>query len=118
MHKEKEPKEHVFEKIKVDDIKGNFLIEYKKTSANFEGTRMQVLHYLDYFHQHRLMLKAKVIDLTYRKEYIIEYNKDTKQELMQSKQGITNMLQGLVPKRKARRKECKGCSFLEYCWSQ
>ena len=41
MHEEQNPKEYVFEKIKIDDIKGEFLIEYKKTSSNIEGTRME-----------------------------------------------------------------------------
>ena len=49
MHEEQDSKEYVFEKIKVDDIKGDFLIEYKKTSANIEGTKMQVLYYLEFF---------------------------------------------------------------------
>ena len=36
MHEEQAPREYVFEKIKIDDIKGDFLIEYKKTSSNIE----------------------------------------------------------------------------------
>ena len=56
MHEEQNPKEYVFEKIKVDDIKGDFLIEYKKTSSNIEGTKMQVLYYLEYF------LKFKMVN--------------------------------------------------------
>ena len=117
MHKEQNPKEYVFEKIKVDDIKGEFLIEYKKTSSNLKGTRMQVLYYLEFFHSKGITLKAKIIDLTYNKEYIVEWIQDTKKELEQLKEEINLMLQAKIPERKRLRKDCKGCSFRDYCWS-
>ena len=81
MHEEQNPKEYVFEKIKIDDIKEDYLIEYKKTSSNIEGTRMQIIYYLEYFHDRGLNLKGKIIDLTYNKEYIIEFSEKTKKKL-------------------------------------
>ena len=116
MHEEQKPKEFVFERIKVDDIKGEFLIEYKKTSSNIEGTRMQVIYYLECLHKKGMPLKGKIIDLTYNKEYIIEWNEDAKRELEQLKKEIMRTLQGIIPDRKRLRKECKGCSFKDYCW--
>src|SRR3989344_7285339 len=116
MHEEQKPKEYVFEKIKVDDIKGEFLIEYKKTSSNIEGTRMQVIYYLEYLHKKGMPLKGKIIDLTYNKEYIIEWNEDAKRELEQLKKEMEVTLKGNLPERKRLRKECKGCSFKDYCW--
>src|SRR3989344_4511284 len=83
LHEEQEAKEYVFEKIKIDDIKEEFLIEYKKTSSNFEGSRMQNIYYLEFFHDRGLYLKGKIIDLTYNKEYLIEFNEKTKKELEQ-----------------------------------
>lgn len=117
MHEEQNPKEYVFEKIKVDDIKGDFIIEYKKTSSNLEGTRMQVLHYLAFFHEHGLPLKAKIIDLTYKKEYLIEWSESAKKELEKLKEDLSNTLNSAIPERKKLKKECKGCSFKDYCWS-
>lgn len=118
MHEEQNAKEYVFEKIKIDDIKGDFLIEYKKTSSNIKGTQMQAIHYLDFFRNKGVNLKAKIIDLTYNQEYLLEWNENTKQELEQLKQDICLMLQGTIPEKKKLRKECKGCSFSEYCWLQ
>jgi len=118
MHEEQDSKEYVFEKIKVDDIKGDFLIEYKKTSANIEGTKMQVLYYLEFFHDIGLPLKAKIIDLSYKKEYIVEWTENTRIELVKLKQEIETALNGCTPERKRLRKECKGCSFNDYCWSE
>jgi CRISPR-associated exonuclease Cas4 len=116
MHEEQKPGEYVFEKIKVDDIKENFLIEYKKTSANTKGARMQTFYYLEYFHKKGLFLKAKIIDLTYKKEYLLEYDENSKKELKQLRQDISSMLQEEIPSIKSRRKDCKGCSFYNYCW--
>jgi len=118
MHEEQKPKEYVFEKIKVDDIKGEFLIEYKKTSSNLEGTRMQATYYLEYFHNKGIPLKGKIIDLTYDKEYIVEWNEQAKQELEQLKNDVKTMIRGAIPDRKRLRKECKGCSFNDYCWAK
>ena len=118
MHEEQSPKEYVFEKIKVDDIKGDFLIEYKKTSSNLEGTKMQVLYYLEYFHDKGIPLKAKIIDLTYKKEYVVEWSETTKEELEQLKENVKITLQETIPERKKLKRECKGCSFKVYCWSK
>jgi len=118
MHEEQSPKEYVFEKIKVDDIKGDFLIEYKKTSSNLEGTKMQVLYYLEYFHDKGIPLKAKIIDLTYKKEYVVEWSETTKEELEQLKENVKITLQETIPERKKLKRECKGCSFKDYCWSK
>ena len=118
MHEEQNPKEYVFEKIKVDDIKGEFLIEYKKTSSNLEGTKMQTFYYLEYFHNKGLPLKAKIIDLTYNKEYLIQWDEKAKDELNQLKEKITSTLNGDIPERKHLKRECKGCSFGDYCWSK
>ena len=118
MHEEQNPKEYVFEKIKIDDIKGDLLIEYKKTSSNLEGTKMQVIYYLDFFHAKGLLLKGKIVDLTYNKEYLVEFDKNAKENLNKLKEDIKIALQGKIPERKKLKRECKGCSFKDYCWSK
>ncbi|MFW6047304.1 MAG: Dna2/Cas4 domain-containing protein [Candidatus Woesearchaeota archaeon] len=116
MHQEQKPAEYVFEKIKVDDIKDNLLIEYKKTSANLKGTRMQVLHYLDYFWSKGIKLKAIIKDLTYKTNYNVEFTKENKQELENAYRHIQSTLEGDMPPRLKAKKNCKGCSFFDYCW--
>lgn len=116
MHQEQNPNEYIFEKIKVDDIKENTLIEYKKTSANLKGTRMQVLHYLDYFWSKGMKIKAIIKDLTYKTDYIVEYTEERKQELYDTYKQIEIILGGEMPPRLKLKKNCKGCSFFDYCW--
>lgn len=116
MHEQERTKDYIFERIKVDDIQGDCLIEYKKTSSNFEGTRMQVLYYLDYFNDKGVKLKGKIIDLTYHKVYFVQLNKKTKKELEELKENIKKTLCGKLPERKSKKKDCKSCSFYDYCW--
>jgi CRISPR/Cas system-associated exonuclease Cas4 (RecB family) len=117
MHQEQKPKEYLFEKIRVDDIKGDCLIEYKKTSSNIDGTKMQVLYYLDFFNSKGIKLKGLIKDLTYNNEYIIELNNENKLNLEQTFNNINKLLnEKSPPSKKNTKKECKNCSFLDYCW--
>jgi len=117
MHNEKKGRELIFEKIKIDDIKDNILIEYKKTSSNLDGSIFQLLYYLKYFKSKGLILKGKIIDLTYNKEYLILLTKDKEQELDNLIINIENILLKKEPPNKlSKKKECKDCSFIDYCW--
>ena len=46
MHEEKKTDEITVENIKVDKIKKDYLIEIKKSDADIEAAKMQVLYYL------------------------------------------------------------------------
>ena len=116
MHKEQKAKEYIFENVKVDDIKDGYLIEYKKSSSNLEGTKFQTLYYLDYFKSRGVILKGLIKDLTYKQEYVLELNDKVKKELDEMIKRLSLMLQGELPNRLKLKKECKGCSFFDYCW--
>jgi len=118
MHEEQNAEEIIFEKIKVDDIKGNLLIEYKKTSANLKGTKFQVLHYLKYFKEKGLRLKGVIKDLTFGDEYIIKLSKEDEQNLKEVVKKIEEVMAGEMPPRLKLKKNCKGCSFFDYCWTK
>ncbi len=62
MHQQVGSRELVFENIKVDDIKNGKIIEYKKSSSNFDGTFFQVLHYLRYFNSKGLRMSGVIKD--------------------------------------------------------
>lgn len=118
LHKEQKSKELIFEKIKIDDIKNNVLIEYKKSSSNLDGTIMQVIYYLDYFHKKGLNYTGLVKDLTYGDRYKIEYNEENKRKLEECIKNIQSLVKlTKIPSKKRTKKECKGCSFKDYCWS-
>ena len=115
MHKQEKAKEYVFEKIKIDDIKDNTLIELKKSSANLKGTKFQVLYYLKYLKEKGLKLKRLIKDITFGVDYIVELTKEKEIELDNILNEIEKLLNGAMPPVKKLKKNCKGCSFFDYC---
>jgi CRISPR-associated exonuclease Cas4 len=116
LHKEKQTKEYIFEKIKVDDIKDNVLIEYKKTSANLRGTFYQVLYYLYKLKEKGLNLKGLIKDITYNQDHEVLLTSENINKLDILLDEIKIKLESEMPKRLKLRKNCKGCSFKDYCW--
>lgn len=117
IHQQMRAKEYVFEKIKVDDIRDNTLIEFKKSSSNLKGTKYQVLYYLKHFKEKGLILKGIIKDVTFRTDYAIELTKEKEEELDSVLVEIKKLLKGTMPHIKKLKKNCKGCSFFDYCWT-
>ena len=118
MHEEQNPNEFVFESLKIDDIQDNDIVEFKKTSSNKEGTKFQVLWYLKYFKDRGLNLKGRIVDLTNNSSKIVVLNENNERELLNLIEEIKSVLKGDLPEKNKRRKNCKGCSFFDYCWSE
>lgn len=111
--------ELVFDEIKIDKIKKNEVIEFKKTSSNLEGTKMQLLYYLYILKHNGIEKVGRLKDLTYRDEHLVELNDEnlnrTESLIKEMEEFIENTK--MIPDRNLKRKECKGCSFFDYCWS-
>lgn len=116
MHEEHGSREIVFEKVKVDDIKNDVVVELKKSSSNIEGSKFQLLYYLSYFKSKGLNFKGKIIDLSYNEEYEVVLDEKTELELKKVLFEIEVLLKGNIPDRKKNKKDCKNCSFFDYCW--
>ena len=114
MHLEEGDKGIAIDNIRLDDIKGSNIIEFKKTASNLEGTKFQVLFYLDYLHKKCFNLKGKIVDLSTKEEHIIELNERGRKELNSALSDIQIMLQSdIIPERKENKAECKNCSFTQ-----
>ena len=117
IHKEACSHEYVFEKIKIDDIKNDYLIEYKKSSSNLEGTKFQVLYYLNYFRKKGLRLKGKIKDLCFNDEHKVQLTIKNIRSLNKVIEEIKKLLtDNKIPRKLKTKKLCKGCSFFDYCW--
>lgn len=118
MHKEVNANERIFEKIKVDDIQDDTIIEFKKTSSNMKGTKFQVLYYLKYFKDRGVNLKGVIKDMTYKQDYKVILDEQSEKELDKSCEDIRSLLSsGYVPAKLSLKKNCRHCSFFDYCWS-
>ncbi len=117
-HIEAGSEELVFDEIKIDKIKKNEVLEFKKTSSNLEGTKLQLLYYLYVLRINGINKKGRLKDLTYKEEYVLELDKENFKKIKKLINEIKNFVQNTtkIPDRKQKRKECKGCSFFDYCW--
>ncbi len=110
--------EIAFDEIKIDKIKNKEVVEYKKTFSNFEGTKMQLLYYLYILKHKGIIKKGKLKDLTHDDEEILVLDNENlikiEKLIKEIKQFIS--LSKKIPEKNSKKKNCKGCSFYEYCW--
>lgn len=118
-HIEEGSEELAFDEIKIDKIKENKVIEFKKTSSNLEGNKMQLLYYLYILKNNGIEKEGILKDLTYGDEYVIKLNDKNLNKIKNLLNEIGEFIRNTekIPERKLKRKECKGCSFFDYCWS-
>lgn len=60
LHEEKKTEEISIENIKIDKIKGDYLIELKKSDADLEAAKAQVLYYLYVLKSKGIIKKVKL----------------------------------------------------------
>jgi len=113
-----------FENVKIDKITKDYLIEIKKSDADIEAVKWQVLLYLK-------ILKEKGIDKKGKIEFIEKNNQDCKihyVELTKEKENelakLSNQINQLLisgcpslpEKRNSISKKCKKCAYYSYCY--
>lgn len=118
LHEEKETEELIIGSIKIDGIdrKRKEIIEYKKSSSNLEGSRMQVLYYLWILEQKGMRYTGRIVDMSSQSEYTVKLDEENRQILMEFLQEIQGFLNGEIPK-PVKIPGCRKCSFYDYCWS-
>ncbi len=115
-HIEEGSDEIVLGTIKLDKINDKEVIEYKKTSSNLEGTKAQLLFYLYELKKKGIERIGKLKDLTYDDEYKLSLDEKNLEKVKSILREIKISVNGKIPKRKKYKKDCKQCSFLDYCW--
>lgn len=120
VHEEKDTEEISIENIKLDKIKKEYLVEIKKSDADLEAAKMQVLYYL-------LKLKEKGIIKKGRIE-VIEKNKSDKkihevilteeneEKLKDTIEKITLLIKNDEIPLVEKNKKCKKCAYYPYCY--
>lgn len=119
MHFEAGSDELAFDQIKIDKIKGNKVIEFKKSSSNLEGAKYQLLYYLYILKQNGINKQGTLKDLEFGDTYQFVLDSGNLSSLKKVISEIKEFINSNnhIPARKKLKKECKGCSFFEYCWS-
>lgn len=120
IHEDKNTSELTIENIKIDKIKKDYLLEIKKSDADLDAAKMQVLYYL-------FKLKEKGIDKKGMIE-VVEKKKEFKKlhEVLLTEENeimLKNLIKDLeillsqeeIPKIE-KDKKCKKCAYYPYCY--
>lgn len=126
LHEEKERKnknaEIQIEYIKLDGLTKDYIIEYKKSDADVEACRWQMILYLSELKKKGIIRKGKI-------EFFEKKTKSTKTEIieltdeMEEKLGIyVEEIEKLIQQEKIpetlNKSSCKKCAYFEYCYIQ
>lgn len=108
------------ENIKIDKITDDYLVELKKSDADVEAAKWQVLLYLKKLSEKGIVRKGKLEfvekNKQNRKTVIVELTPETEEELS----GLISEIDALardqsIPEAKFQNK-CKKCAYYEYCF--
>lgn len=112
--------EIAIENIRLDKLTAEYLTEVKKSDADIEASRWQLLYYLKVLKSKGINRKGKLEfvekNQSDRKTVIVELNQETEQELEGYISDIEKLLDsGEVPEILNKAK-CKKCAYYEYCY--
>lgn len=117
---EKENTEIAIENIKLDKLTAEYLTEVKKSDADIEASKWQLILYLKVLKDKGIDRKGKLEfvekNKSSKKTMIIELTDEIEKELKQYIQEIEALLQGEEIPPVLDKPKCKKCAYYEYCY--
>lgn len=117
---EKENAEIAIENIKLDKLTAEYLTEVKKSDADIEASKWQLILYLKVLKDKGIDRKGKLEfvekNKSSKKTMIIELTDEIEKELNQYIQEIGALLQGEEIPSVLDKSKCKKCAYYEYCY--
>lgn len=112
-----EKEKMVDNRIKVDMLKGRFIIEVKKSSKFIEASKMQVLFYLYYFKRFKgVELEGFLTFPKERKRVRVSLTEDDEKELEKIIKDIERIVNDPSPPPPQKIRYCGKCAYKEMCW--
>ena len=97
------------ENITLDKINSKYVTEVKKSDADVEASKWQLLYYLK-------ILKDKGIEKTDKKIIFVELDEDTERKLEKYILEIQKLLEADELPKVINKASCKKCAYYEYCY--
>lgn len=117
---EKENTEIAIENIKLDKLTAEYLTEVKKSDADIEASKWQLILYLKVLKDKGIDRKGKLEfvekNKSSKKTRIIELTDEVEKELNQYIHEIESLLQGEEIPPVLDKPKCKKCAYYEYCY--
>lgn len=112
--------EIAIENIRIDRLTSEYLTEIKKSDADEEACKWQLLYYLMVLKEKGIIRKGKLEfvekNKAAKKTVILELTEDNEQQLRQYVEEIEQLLgQPDVPA-PVKKNHCKKCAYYEYCF--
>lgn len=106
--------------IKIDKLTNEYLIEVKKSDADVEAAKWQLLYYLKVLKDKGIFRKGKLEFIeknkTKKKILLFELTKENEKEICEITNNIEKLiLQEDIPK-VLNESKCKKCAYYEYCY--
>ncbi len=119
--KDNKDSEIKYENIVLDKVSSKYIEEYKKSDADTEAARMQLIFYLKQLQDKGIIKDGKLIydeknKKTGRKTEIIKLDDNNIKQLNECIESIEQLVkQGKVPELE-KDKKCKRCAYYDYCY--
>lgn len=108
------------DQIVIDRITSDYLIEIKKSDADIEAAKWQLLFYLKILKSKGIERKGKLEFIEKKnqgkKVIILELNSDTEKELDMYIENINSLLLKDEFPKVINKSSCKKCAYFEYCY--
>lgn len=112
--------EIAIDNIKIDKITDSYVIEVKKSNADIESARWQLLYYLYVLESKGVHRKGKLTFIEtktkQKKTEILELTDDIKTQIESISKEILAVKNTLYPEKPVKCPKCSKCSYFEYCF--
>lgn len=123
LHEEKNTKENTeiaLENIRIDRLSGEYLTEVKKSDADVEAAKWQLLFYLHILKEKGVIRKGRLEFLekgkSNKKIVYVELTEEMERELEKHIQSIESLLEMDMVPEVIHKPTCKKCAYYEYCY--
>ena len=116
----KENSEISIDNIKVDKITDEYLTEIKKSDADKEASKWQLIYYLKVLKDKGIERKGKLefIEKSKQDRKVIYYdlNDEYEKQLKELYKSIETLVNNSIPPEIEKSPKCKRCAYYEYCY--
>lgn len=115
-----EESEVSIDNIKIDKLTSEYIIEFKKSDADVEASKWQLLYYLKILKDKEIYRKGKLVfdekNKQNKKTIIIELNEECEELLQDLIKNISILINEEKAPDVGKSKKCKKCAYYDYCF--
>ena len=118
-YKDDDSSQIAIDNIKLDKLTKDYLTETKKSDADVEASRWQLIYYLYVLKEKGINRKGKLEFIQKNKDkkvMIVELNDEVEVELLNKMNEIQKLMQNQKVPDVVERKHCKKCAYYDYCF--